>query len=148
MWKKEKLVQRLEDGGQLALLSDRKDLRVAGVSKGWGEAGRGQALEGTGGLIKGTAFYSESVGWGHLIKWCMHSVCIMSCQTLCDPVDGSLPGSSVHGIFQATILDGLSSPPGGSTGTRDQTYFSRVSCIGWWVLHHWSHLGSPVVYEC
>ena len=98
-------MQRLEGGGQLALLSNRKDLRVAGVSKGWGEAGRGQALEGTGGLVKGTAFYSESVGWGNLIKWCMHSVCIKSCQTLCDPMDCSLPGSSVHGIFQATILE-------------------------------------------
>ena len=24
-----------------------------------------------------------------------------SCLTLCDPMDGSLPGSAVHGIFQA-----------------------------------------------
>ena len=28
-----------------------------------------------------------------------------SCPTLCDPVDYSPPGSSVHGIFQARILD-------------------------------------------
>ena len=28
-----------------------------------------------------------------------------SCPTLCDPVDRSLPGSSVHGILQARILD-------------------------------------------
>ena len=28
-----------------------------------------------------------------------------SCPTLCDPVDYSLPGSSVHGIFQARILE-------------------------------------------
>ena len=28
-----------------------------------------------------------------------------SCPTLCDPVDGSLPGSSVHGILQARILE-------------------------------------------
>ena len=27
-----------------------------------------------------------------------------SCPTVCDPVDGSLPGSSVHGIFQARKL--------------------------------------------
>ena len=27
-----------------------------------------------------------------------------SCPTLCDPKDCSLPGSSVHGIFQARIL--------------------------------------------
>ena len=28
-----------------------------------------------------------------------------SCPTLCDPMDWSLPGSSVHGIFQARILE-------------------------------------------
>ena len=28
-----------------------------------------------------------------------------SCLTLCDPMDCSLPGSSVHGILQATILE-------------------------------------------
>ena len=28
-----------------------------------------------------------------------------SCPTLCNPVDGSPPGSSVHGIFQARVLE-------------------------------------------
>ena len=28
-----------------------------------------------------------------------------SCLILCDPMDWSLPGSSVHGILQATILE-------------------------------------------
>ena len=28
-----------------------------------------------------------------------------SCPTLCDPMDGSLPGSSIHGIFQARVLE-------------------------------------------
>ena len=28
-----------------------------------------------------------------------------SCPTLCDPMDSSLPGSSIHGIFQATVLE-------------------------------------------
>ena len=28
-----------------------------------------------------------------------------SCQTLCDPMDFSPPGSSVHGIFQARVLE-------------------------------------------
>ena len=28
-----------------------------------------------------------------------------SCPTLCDPMDCSLPGSSVHGIFQAKVLE-------------------------------------------
>ena len=29
---------------------------------------------------------------------------LQSCPTLCDPMDWSLPGSSVHGILQARIL--------------------------------------------
>ena len=28
-----------------------------------------------------------------------------SCLTLCDPIVGSLPGSSIHGIFQARVLE-------------------------------------------
>ena len=28
-----------------------------------------------------------------------------SCPTLCDPMDGSPPGSSIHGIFQARALE-------------------------------------------
>ena len=36
------------------------------------------------------------------------------CPTLSGPVDCSLPGSSVHGIFQATTLDGLPFLPGSS----------------------------------
>ena len=27
------------------------------------------------------------------------------CPTLCDPIDGSPPGSSIHGIFQARVLE-------------------------------------------
>ena len=30
-----------------------------------------------------------------------------SCPTLCDPMDCSLPGSSVHGILQAGVLDSV-----------------------------------------
>ena len=30
---------------------------------------------------------------------------VQSCLTLCDPIDSSLPGSSVHGIFQARVLE-------------------------------------------
>ena len=28
-----------------------------------------------------------------------------ACPTLCDPMDCSLPGSSIHGIFQARVLE-------------------------------------------
>ena len=30
---------------------------------------------------------------------------LQSCPTLCDPIDGSPPGSSVHGIFEARVLE-------------------------------------------
>ena len=30
---------------------------------------------------------------------------LQSCPTLCDPRDGSPPGSSVHGILQARVLE-------------------------------------------
>ena len=40
---------------------------------------------------------------------------LQSCPTLCDPIHGLLPGSSVHGIFQAKVLEwdaiAFSKPP-------------------------------------
>ena len=36
---------------------------------------------------------------------CMHTKSLQSCLTLCDPVDCSPPGSSVHVILQARILE-------------------------------------------
>ena len=54
-------------------------------------------------------------------------VVVPSCLTLCDPVDSSPPGSSVHGISQARILEGVAiSSSRGSSLLRDQT---RISCI-------------------
>ena len=35
---------------------------------------------------------------------------LQSWPTLCSPIDGSLPGSSVHGIFQARVLEWVPSP--------------------------------------
>ena len=37
-----------------------------------------------------------------------------SCPTLCDPMDGSLPGSSFHGIFQARVLEWVAIPSPGN----------------------------------
>ena len=50
-----------------------------------------------------------------------------SCKTLCKPMDYSPPGSSVHGILQARILEWVSIPfSRESSQPRDQT---QVSCI-------------------
>ena len=49
------------------------------------------------------------------------------CLTLCDPMDCSLPGSSVHGILQARILEWVAMPLSRvSFQPRGRT---RVSCI-------------------
>ena len=36
---------------------------------------------------------------------CMYVKVAQSCPTLSNPINGSLPGSSIHGIFQARILE-------------------------------------------
>ena len=37
--------------------------------------------------------------------WCICVLVAQSCLTLCDPMDCSPPGSSVHGVSQARILE-------------------------------------------
>ena len=39
--------------------------------------------------------------WWNYLQRTLHTRSIQSCPTLCDPVDCSLPGSSIHGLFQA-----------------------------------------------
>ena len=65
------------------------------------------------------------------------------CLTLCDPMDCSPPGSSIHGTFQARILEWAAIPfSRGSSQTRDQNLgFSQCRQI----LYHLSHRGSPHV---
>ena len=72
---------------------------------------------------------------------------LQSCPTLCNPMDCSLPGSSVHG-----------ESPGKNTGvgchvlpqrifwTRDRTCISYVSCIGRQVLYHQCQLESSSIW--
>ena len=51
-----------------------------------------------------------------------------SSPTLCDPMDFSLPGSSVHGIFQARILEWVAiSFSRGSSQPRDRTRVSHTA---------------------
>ena len=58
-----------------------------------------------------------------------------------DPMDCSLPGSSVHGISQARILKWVTvSFSRGSSQPRDRT---RVSCIRKRILYHWATREDP-----
>ena len=59
-----------------------------------------------------------------ILMWCE---VIQSCPTVCDPMNCSLQRPSVHGIFQARVLEWVViSFSRGSSWPRDQT---RVSCI-------------------
>ena len=69
---------------------------------------------------------------------CVQAKSIQSCPTLCNPMDCSPPGSSVHGILQASILEGIAiSSSRGSSQPRDRTW---VSC-----LLHWQAYSSQLV---
>ena len=51
-----------------------------------------------------------------------------SCLTLCNRVDYSLPGSSVHGILQARILEWVAMPSSrGSSQPRDRIWVSSIA---------------------
>ena len=64
--------------------------------------------------------------------------------TLYHSMDGSLPGSSAHGILQTRILEWVTiSSSRGSSPPRIQAH---VSCIDRRVLCHWTTRGVPDVY--
>ena len=89
-------------------------------------------------LFLNTQLDMTSSVWSELY---MH-VCLCCCcfsvaksfRTLCDPMDCSPPGSSVHGISHIRMLEWVAiSFSRGSSWPRDQTH---VSYIGWWILYH------------
>ena len=59
--------------------------------------------------------------------------------TLCDPMGYSPPGSFVHGISQAGILEWVAiSSSRGSSQLRDRNCVSCMSCTGIWNPYHWA----------
>ena len=65
------------------------------------------------------------------------------CLTLCDPMDCSLPGSSVHGILQARILKLLAiSFSRGFSQSRDWTWSPALQAV----LYHRNHQEAQCVY--
>ena len=65
--------------------------------------------------------------WGTCIRKGKESEVAQSCPTLCDPMDCSLSGSSIHGIFQARVLEWVAiSFSRESSRPRDRTQVSRI----------------------
>ena len=74
-------------------------------------------------------------------KW---SEVAQSCPTPCGPVDCSPPGSSLHGILQARILEWVAiSFSRGSSQPRDRT---QVSCIASRCFNLWATREAPSIY--
>ena len=69
-------------------------------------------------------------------KYMFLGLVIQSCPILCDPMNCSPLGSSVHGILQARMLEWVAIPSSrGSSWPRDWTC---VSCVGKLILHCWA----------
>ena len=68
-----------------------------------------------------------------------------SCLILCDPMNCSLPGSSVHGILQARILEWVAIPfSSGSSHPRERTW---VPCISGRFFTVWAAREAQIVYK-
>ena len=85
------------------------------------------------GLVRLTVTYQDRFSINIKVKnffwflWDSESEVAQSCPTLWDPMDSSLPGSVIRGIFQSRILEWAAiSVSRGSSQPRDQTW---VSCI-------------------
>ena len=102
-------------------------------------------------VILGFISKSWLVQWllqcSHTEKWfiltmdlfivCAHTQSFSRVWLFCNPVDCSSPGSSVHGISQARILEwGAISYFRNSSWPWDWTHLSCISFLGRWILYH------------
>ena len=100
-------------------------LQVLDTKRSWGKRESGPEVLPLLGL--------NVVTWGFF----MSAKSLQSCLTLRDPMDCSPPGSSVHGILQARILEWTAIPfSRGSSRPRDRTHVSYISCTGRQFLYH------------
>ena len=78
----------------------------------------------------------------HYIRGCCCCLDAKLCLTLCNPMDCNPPGSSIHGISQASVLEWVAiSFSTGSSQSRDWTY---VCCIERQILYHCATRGAPL----
>ena len=81
-----------------------------------------------------------------LVIFCCCCLVAKSCPTVCNPMDCSPPGSSIHGISQTRILEWIViSFSRGSFQSRDWT---QVSCIAGRFFTSWATEWSPASFYC
>ena len=73
----------------------------------------------------------------------MNAKLLQSCPTLCDPMDCSLPVSSVLGILQARILEWVAMPSSRGVFLTQASNLSPLRLLNWHVvLYHQCHVES------
>ena len=115
-------VQRPGGSNELGVCEERKEGQC-----GWLEpAGESHRRCGQ----RGTSCHITQHSAGSDEGRCVRAKSLQLCVTLWDPMDCSLPGSSVHGILLARILAWVAMPSSrGSSLPRDWTHVSSGSCI-------------------
>ena len=108
-------------------IADAKSPGWGWFKQAWGEK-QSRRAEQTGArtdeLAEGRA---DLTAWGRNLT-CKESEVTQDCPTLCEPMDCSLPGSSIHGIFQARILEWVAiSFSRGSSWPRNWTQVSHIA---------------------
>ena len=84
-------------------------------------------IEPTSPALTGGFFTTEPPGKLFIVNAYGESEVAQSCLTLCNPIDCSLPGFSIHGIFQARVLEWVAiSFCRGSSQPRHQTQVSHI----------------------
>ena len=73
---------------------------------------------------------------------------VQSCPTLCDPIDCSLPGSSIHGIFQARILEwvAISFPRRSSQPRESHIIHHQLQQLHILYTHIYTHTRAPHIH--
>ena len=70
---------------------------------------------------------TEIQTFNYIVKKKSENEVAQSCPTLCDPMDCNLPGSSVHGIFKARVLEWVAiSFSREASQPRDETQVSHI----------------------
>ena len=97
-------------------------------------------------------YWVSTLGLGFLFLFC-RSVCVcvcvcvlvmQSCPSLCNPMECRPPGSSVHGVLQAGILEWGAIPF--SRGSSQPGYWTRVSCIEGKLFTSWATRETHIIH--
>ena len=96
-------------------------------------------------------YYSRNIAYIYIYayisiwKWKVKVLVAQLCLTLWDPMDCSPPGSSVHGILQARILDWLAISF--SRGSSRPSDWTQVSCIAGRFFTVWATREALSIYH-